>query len=117
MGPIQSSLNQLTLSTFGAIGAVSHALKGSFKKPQAPKPQAQGEPVSSESNWNTGNIAKIGRNYANRNIKSYQAAALAVDSANDMIIQKSVSQNAVANRLAKLKAATSLTTKKEGGSK
>lgn len=34
MGPIQSSLNQLTLGALGAIAAVSKGLRGEFKKPQ-----------------------------------------------------------------------------------
>ena len=37
MGPIQSSLNNLTLSAIGAIGGLAYGLKGAFK---AKKPQA-----------------------------------------------------------------------------
>lgn len=39
MGPIQSSLNNLTLSAIGAVGAFGYGLKGAFKakKPQATK--------------------------------------------------------------------------------
>lgn len=88
MGPIQASLNQLTLSTLGAIGGVAHGIKGTFAKPKAPATQKQGAQPTAETESSMGNIAKIGKNYSMQNIKSYEAAARSVESGNDAIRAK-----------------------------
>ena len=49
-----------------------------------------------------GNIAKVGKNYSNKNIRSYQAAAKAVDNANDAILQKALTQEAVKIRFSEI---------------
>ena len=92
MGPIQSSLNQLTLSAFGAIGGLAHGFKGGFAKPKTQKPQAQ---PKTEITNSMGNIAKIGRNYSRTHMRSYEAAASAVENANDVILQKAITKEAV----------------------
>ena len=97
MGKIQSSLNQLTLSAFGAIGGIAYGFKGGFNKPQAPKPEAEKPKVETTSGM--GNIAKIGRDYSRTNFRSYVAAAEAVFSGNDAIAQKARSLNPVETRL------------------
>ena len=83
MGPIQSSLNNLTLSAIGAVSAFGYGLKGAFK---AKKPKANNPKVETTSGM--GNIVKIGRDYSKTGMKSYIAAAKAVDSGNDAIAQK-----------------------------
>lgn len=120
MGPIQSSLNQLTLSAIGAIGGVAYGFKGGFRKPVKPKAEQPEEQPKAETSSSMGNIAKIGRNYGNRGLRSYQAAALAVESGNDAIVQKATKKDVIARRLEQVKAATSLSVKEdkeEGGSK
>lgn len=101
MGPIQSSLNQLTLSAIGAIGGLSYGFKGAFKKPKAPQPETpkSEEQPKVETTSGMGNIAKIGRDYSRTNFRSYYAAAQAVDSGNDAIAQKARSLNPVKTRL------------------
>ena len=116
MGPIQSSLNQLTLAGFGAIAGVAHGVKGVLKQPQTSRAT---KTESLAETTNQGNIVKIGRNYATTHIKAYNAAVKSVYSANDAIKQKSLSQNIIATRLEQVKAASSLsiTSEKKGGSK
>ena len=117
MGMIQNSLNQLSLSILGTVGGIGHVLKGSFKKPKAP---GEEEKPAVETTSAMGNIAKIGKNYANTNMRSYVAAARAMDSGNDAIAQKAVSHyDPIKTRLEQLKEATSLTIQDEekGGSK
>ena len=92
MGPIQSSFNQLTLSALAAVGGLAHGFKGSFSKPTKAKPEAN---PKTEVSSGMGNIAKVGRNYSNKNIRSYQAATIAVGNANDAILQKALTQEAV----------------------
>ena len=116
MGPIQASLNQLTLSAIGAVGGLAHGLKGSFKKPQAPK----SEQPQAETQSGMGNIAKVGKDYSRTNLRAYSAAAKSVDSANDAIKQKATSRlSPIASRLEQIKAATSLSVADDtkGGSK
>ena len=45
MGPIQSSLNQLTLSALGAIAGVAKGVKGGFQQPKAPGEPAESKPL------------------------------------------------------------------------
>lgn len=99
MGPIQTSFNQLTLSALGAVGGLAHGFKGAFDKPAKTKPQAN---PKTEVSSGMGNIAKVGKNYSNKNIRSYQAAAKAVDNANDAILQKALTQEAVKIRFSEI---------------
>lgn len=118
MGPIQASLNQLNLSVLGAVGGLAHGISGTFAKPiKAGKGQSPA--AKSETTSGMGNIAKIGRNYANKGLRSYEAAAKSVEAGNDAIVQKARSKyNPVANRLEQIKAASSLSvTDDKGGSK
>jgi len=100
MGPIQSSFNQLTLSALGAVGGLAHGFKGGFNKPAKAQPQEQ--LPQSEVSSGMGNIAKVGKNYSNKNIRSYQAAVKAVDNANDAILQKALTQEAVKIRFSEI---------------
>lgn len=116
MGPIQASLNQLTLSAFAAMGGLAHGLKGEFKKPEKPK----AEQPKAETKSGMGNIAKIGRNKGNTNIKAYTASIKAMESGNDAIEQKARAKFRPLNvRLELIKEATSgvYTQEKKGGSK
>ena len=117
MGPIQASLNQLTLSVLGAAGGLAHGIKGTFAKPQTPKAK-QPEPKV-ETTSGMGNIVKVGRDYSRKNLRSYAAAARSVESANDAIQQKATSYySPVRTRLEQLREATSLTVADtKGGSK
>lgn len=124
MGPIQTSLNQLTLSALGAVGGVAYAFKGALKKPQAvAKPEAK-EQLKAETTSGMGNIAKVGRDYSRKGYRSYLAAANAVDAGNDMISQKARAKfKTPEERIAQIKAATGMsftspdTKDKKGGSK
>lgn len=98
METIQSSLNQLSLSLIGAVGGISHGVKGTFIKPQAPKTEPQTQPQAqpqtqprAETQSGMGNIVKIGRNYGRTNIRSYEAASRAVYSGNEAIMSKATS--------------------------
>lgn len=105
MGPIQSSLNQLTLSALGAIGGLAYGFKGGFKSPKAPK--AQVESPKAETTSAMGNVAKIGRDYSRTGMRSYGAAASALASGNDMIAQKARAKyKTPEERIAQIKAAT-----------
>ena len=117
MGPIQASLNQLTLSVIGAVGGVAHGVKGTFAKPKKPAPEAK-QPKA-ETTSAMGNIAKVGRNYSNTGLRSYMAAAKSVESGNDAIAQKARSHyKPITTRLEQLRAASSLSINEEkGGSK
>lgn len=121
MGTIQSSLNALTMSAIGAIGGVAYGFKGAFKEPKVP--QAQGEQPKAETTSGMGNIAKVGRDYSRAGMRSYTAAAKAVQSGNDMIAQKASARFiSPEERIAQIKAATGTTfaapqTKEKGGSK
>ena len=116
MGPIQASLNQLTLSTIGAIGGLAHGIKGTFSKPQAPKAEQPKPKVETQSSM--GNIAKIGRNYSRANIRSYEAAARSVESANDLILSKAKSHfDPIKARLEEVNTAISSFTTPEKGAK
>jgi len=107
MGPIQASLNQLTLSVLGAVGGVAHGVKGTFAKPKAPAPEKTEQPKT-ETQSTMGNIAKIGRNYSRANIRSYEAAARSVESANDLISSKAKSHfDPIKARLEEVKTAIS----------
>lgn len=118
MGPIQASLNQLTLSVIGAVGGVAHGVKGTFAKPKKPAPEKAEQPKA-ETTSAMGNIAKIGRNYSNTGLRSYMAAAKSVEAGNDAIAQKARSHyKPITNRLEQLRAASSLSiTDEKGGSK
>lgn len=118
MGIIQSSMNQLFLSSMGAAWAVGRGLHKGFNKPAKPEAPAKPE-VSAQTSSGMGNIAKIGRNYSNTGMRSYMAAARAVDSANDAITQKATSfYNPMQSRLEQVKAASSLSLSEDkGGSK
>lgn len=89
MGPIQSSLNQLFLSAFGAAGSLAYGFKGKVKKPEVKESESKKRNTEVESGM--GNIVKIGRNYSNQNIRSYEAAARSVDSGNEEINSKAKS--------------------------
>ena len=120
MGPIQASLNQLTLSALGALGGAGYAFKSGFKKPEAPKPEVK--KPEAETSSGMGNIAKVGRDYSRRNLRAYDAAARAVDSVNDAILQKATAKFSPEERIAQIKAATGTSfaapkTKEKGGSK
>lgn len=116
MGLIQSSLNQLTLSSFGALAGLAQGFKGAFKKPEIPQPEATKMPKEkTEIKGKMGLTPKIGRNKGVKNIRSYKAAVSAINSANDSILQKSYSMNIIQKRLDEIKAATNISTK--GGSK
>lgn len=118
MGPIQASLNQLTLSALGAVGGLAHGIKGTFNKPVAPG-KAETPAPKTETTSGMGNIAKVGRNYANKGLRSYEAATKAIEAGNDAIVQKARSKySPVATRLEQIKAASSLSvTDDKGGSK
>lgn len=93
MGPIQSSLNQLTLSAIGAVGGLAHSFKGVFAKPKAQETKAQKpetQPTTEITN-SMGNIAKIGRNYSRTYMRSYEAAARSVEAGNEVIDSKAKS--------------------------
>ena len=118
MGPIQGSLNQLVLSTIGAVAGVSHGIGGTFVKPKAPKAQRDKPDPETQTQSGMGNIAKIGRDYSRSNLRAYTAAARAVDYANDVILQKANARFSAKDRLKQIKDASSLSTKEEkGGSK
>ena len=123
MGSIQASLNQLVLSTIGAVGGVAHGVKGTFNKPVKPASEAEqpkAEQPKAETTSGMGNIAKVGKNKSRTHIGAYEAAARAVYSGNDAISQKAVSKyNPISMRLEQLKAASSLrvSEEKKGGSK
>ena len=128
MGSIQASLNQLVLSTIGAVGGVAHGVKGTFNKPVKPAAAAEQpkteqpktEQPKAETTSGMGNIAKVGKNKSRTHIGAYEAAARAVYSGNDAISQKAVSKyNPISMRLEQLKAASSLrvSEEKKGGSK
>lgn len=118
MGPIQASLNQLSLSVLGAVGGLAHGIKGTFAKPEAPKAEKQ-PAEKAETSSGMGNIVKVGRDYSRTNLRAYSAAAKAVDSANDAILQKASSKySPVKTRLERLREATSLSVADmKGGSK
>lgn len=118
MGSIQASLNQLVLSSIGAVGGVAHGVKGTFNKPV--KPAAAAEQPKAETTSGMGNIAKVGKNKSRTHMGAYEAAARAVYSGNDAISQKAVSKyNPISMRLEQLKSASSLrvSEEKKGGSK
>lgn len=96
MGPIQASLNQLTLSILGSVVGVSKGLSGGLTKPKAK--------VDSSLNTNVtnsmGNIVKIGCNSSGYG--RFKAATAAM-SGNDMIAQKA---RATYRGLERLKKAT-----------
>ena len=105
MGPIQSSLNQLTLSTLGAIAGVAKGVKGGFLKPKAPgKPTRKSKPlpeakvsdyaVQGEATYTVGSSSE----------KSAIMANVAGLSGNDMIQQKHrASAKKVKERLASIR--------------
>lgn len=103
MGPIQSSLNQLTLSALGAIAGVAKGVKGGFEKPKAP-----GEPAQAESKPLPGakpsDYAVIGESKYTVGSPLEKAAIMsdvAGMSGNDMIKQKyRASSRRVQDRLA-----------------
>ena len=119
MGTIQSSLNQLVLSSIGAVGGLAYGFKGAFKA-KAPKVDNAVLPTA-ETTSGMGNIAKVGRDYSRTGMRSYMAAAKAVDSGNDAIAQKARAKyKTPEERIAQIKAATGLSvspkTKNKGGS-
>ena len=79
MGPIQASLNQLSLSVLGTAAGLTKGLKSAVKKPEV-----KGASPKTEVSSGMGNIAKIGRVAGYRR---YMAGAAAL-SGNDMIAQK-----------------------------
>ena len=94
MVSIQASLNQLVLSSIGAVGGVAHGVKGTFNKPvkhAAEAEQPKAEQPKAETTSGMGNIAKIGKNYSRTNIRSYEAAARSVDAGNEVIGSKAKS--------------------------
>ena len=105
MGPIQSSLNQLTLSALGAIAGVAKGVKGGFEKPKAPGvPAQESKPlpaakvsdyaVQGEATYTVGSSLE----------KSALMANIAGMSGNDVIQQKHrASANKVKERLASIR--------------
>ena len=83
MGPIQSSLNQLSLGILGTAAGFTKGLKSAVKKPDIKSPSTETQPQTEVSSG-MGNIAKIGRVAGYRR---YMAGAAAL-SGNDMIAQK-----------------------------
>ena len=107
MGPIQASLNQLTLSALGAVGGLAHGISGTFSKPKKPAPEKQTNTPKTETGSSMGNIAKIGRNYSRQNIRSYEAAARSVEAGNEEIRAKALSHfDPITARLEEVKKAT-----------
>ncbi len=93
MGPIQSSLNQLTLGFLGAVGGLAKGLKGGFNQPKSE--EAKVEPAQAE----TGKKAK----FAYQTPKTSEYASFAAQSSgNDMIRQKALSSN-VKTKLASIR--------------
>lgn len=93
MGPIQSSLNQLTLGIAGAAAGLAKGLKSSGKKPEA-KPVQQEPDKQEPVQTNYGPTALEGKQYdytarlGSRPYNKYAAALAAQTSGNDLIRQK-----------------------------
>lgn len=118
MGPIQSSLNRLALTTIGTLaGGIKLAQGGEQEeKPEAQKQkESQKQPAQkSETKSGMGNIAKIGRNYSRSNIRSYEAAARSVESGNEEIDSKAKSHfSPIVARLEEVNAAIASFTNEE----
>ena len=92
MGPIQSSLNQLTLSLIGAVAGIGKGFKGGFNKPEAPeekKTVVQGP--KSETAKATKKQEAVAPHIGKRSYNKYAsgiAANVAAFSGMDMIQQK-----------------------------
>ena len=106
MGPIQSSLNQLTLSALGAIAATAKGLKGGFNVPKAP-----GEPAKANVQLPAGTTPQT---YAVQGEQTYTvgssqdksavAELAAYNSGNDAIKQKARSSSrSIKERLAQIR--------------
>ena len=102
MGPIQSSINQLSLGILGTAAGLTRGFKSAGKKSNVKSPSPESQPQTEVSSG-MGNIAKIGRDYSRTNIKSYMAAAKSIESGNDAIAQKARSVNADTKRLKEVK--------------
>lgn len=84
MGPIQSSLNQLTLGALGAVAAVSKGLRGEFKKPQTPaKTSTKALPSAKTSDY-----AVMGNTTYTIGNEAAAMSDFAATKGNDMIKQK-----------------------------
>ena len=85
MGPIQSSLNQLTLGFLGALGGVAKGFKGGFNEPKAPEEsKSKVKPAKVETTKKA--------QFAYESPKTSEYAAFAAQSSgNDMIKQKALS--------------------------
>lgn len=106
MGIIQSSLNQLTLSTLGAIAATAKGLKGGLNAPKAP-----GEPAKATVQIPSGTTPQT---YAVQGEQTYTvgssqdkaaiAELAAYNSGNDAIKQKARSSSRlIKERLSKIR--------------
>ena len=90
MGPIQSSLNQLTLSAIGAVAGLARGFKGpkaentKDTKPEAPKSET-GEVITKPENMGTAAKLKGVSPKGNRKFKAEEVAAL---SGNALIFEK-----------------------------
>ena len=107
MGTIQSSINHLMGTAWGAIATLSVGAKklGVFDKKKTKAPEVKAETTSG-----MGNIVKQGRLPRNK-----YAKAVSVMSANNLIDEKAASKTfSVADRIA---AATSLSVIDKGGKK
>ena len=90
MGPIQSSLNQLTLGLLGAVAGVAKGVKGGFEEPKAP-----GQPKVKPAKAETGKKAT----YALQTPKTSEYATYsALQSGNDMIKQKARASSRTFNK-------------------
>ena len=120
MGPIQSSLNRLTLTAIGALAGGIKLAQGSSESEEEPKAESkQASAPKSETKSGMGNIAKVGRNKGNVNVKAYSASVKAMQSGNDAIAQKARAKFRPAfYRQEEIKKATSASfSESKGGSK
>ena len=99
MGPIQSSLNQLTLGALGAVAAVSKGFKGGFmpKSSAGTKSATKALPAA-----NTSDYAVIGENVFNVGNEAAAMSDFAAIKGNDMIKQKFRSSK-IKDRLASIR--------------
>lgn len=114
MGPIQSSLNNLTLSTIGAVGALGYGLKGAFKAIEpGTKPKKTSEGYTASIKKQDYSKSQQGK------MNGFKAAQKATVYGNDAIYQKARATFTPAADLreARMRAAMSLSvansTKKE----
>ena len=106
MGPIQSSLNHLMGTAWGAAATTAVAAKKFLpsKKQEEQTPKSNIGDPKVETTSSMGNIVKIGKNPGMTHFNSYLAAAKALETGNDTIQQKAVSKDKpIENRLSEIK--------------